>query len=110
MERRLRWVLVVALIAAAPAALAERVFVKARGEIDLAPFQCESIWRGANVKRVCYDEREKYMLVSLKGVWYHYCAVMPATVTSFKRARAPGRYYNDNIRGNFDCETAPSYK
>jgi hypothetical protein len=99
-----------AAIAVAPAALAERVYVKSRGELELAPFRCESVWRGANVKRVCYDEREKYMLVSVKGIWYHYCSVAPSTVMALKKASAPGRYYNENIRGAFVCESAPSYK
>ena len=94
------------------AAHAERVYVKARGEVDLAPFRCENVARSENVKRLCYDERENYVLVSLKGIWYHFCHVPPTTVSGWKRASSKGRYYNDVIRGNFDCSdaSAPAYK
>lgn len=105
-------IVAVALAIAAGTASAERVYVKARGEVDLAPFRCEGVARSANVKRLCYDEQQKYVLVSLKGIWYHFCGVPPATVSDWKRAASKGRYYNDNIRGNFDCsEThAPAYR
>ncbi|HTN49607.1 MAG TPA: KTSC domain-containing protein [Burkholderiaceae bacterium] len=91
---------------------AERVYVKARGEVDLASFRCENIARSENVKRLCYDERESYVLVSLKGIWYHFCGVPATTVTSWKKSASKGRYYNDVIRGNFDCHEAstPTYR
>lgn len=112
MHTMMRIVLVAALAVAANAANAERVYVKSRGEVDLAPFRCESVTRSANVKRVCYDEEEGYVLVSLKGIWYHFCGVPPATVTEWKKAASKGRYHNDNIRGNFDCSVthAPAYR
>jgi len=101
----------VLLVSVTASAQAERVYVKARGEVDLAPFRCENV-RGPNVNRLCYDAREEYVLVSLKGIWYHFCGVPAATITSWKKAYSKGRYYNDNIRGNFDCtvKSAPSYK
>jgi hypothetical protein len=112
MHTMMRIVLVAALAVAADAANAERVYVKARGEVDLAPFRCENVWRSANVKRLCYDEREEYVLVSLKGIWYHFCGVPPATVTGWKKAGSKGRYYNDNIQGKYDCSVkhAPTYR
>ena len=97
---------------AADAAMAERVYVKARGEVQLAPFRCETVSRSANVKRICYDEPHQYLLVSLSGIWYHYCGVTPATVSAWKKASSKGRYYNDSVRSNFDCTVVPppSYK
>jgi hypothetical protein len=91
------------LLAATGTAWAERVYVKARGEVDLAPFKCEGVARSANVKRICYDEKHRYALVSLNGIWYHYCDVPAATVAAWRKAREKGRYYNDTIRGHFDC-------
>lgn len=101
----------VALLTAADAALAERIYVKARGELDLAPFQCASVSRSPNVKRICYDEPRQYALVSLNGIWYHFCGVPVATINAWKKSSSKGRYYNDNVRGNFDCTvtSAPSY-
>lgn len=95
------------LLVAADAALAERVYVKARGEVDLAPFRCEQVARSPNVKRICYDEPRQYVLVSLSGIWYHYCGVPATTVSAWKRASSKGRYYNDYVRGNFDCTSTP---
>jgi KTSC domain len=106
---RLRTVVVgCALVAASGAALAERVYVKARGEVDLAPFQCETIpaRNSPNVRRICYDANREYVLVSLSGVWYHYCGVPPATVSEWRRSVSKGRYYNDHIRNGFDCVPA----
>ena len=106
---RLRTVVVgCALFAASGAALAERVYVKARGEVDLAPFQCETIpaRNSPNVRRICYDANREYVLVSLSGVWYHYCGVPPATVSEWRRSASKGRYYNDHIRNGFDCVPA----
>ena len=39
-----------------------------------------------------------YVLVSLKGIWYHFCGVPSATVSAWKKASSKGRYYNDNVR------------
>lgn len=95
------------LLTAADAALAERVYVKSRGEVDLAPFRCEGVARSPNVKRICYDAPHRYVLVSLKGIWYHYCGVPVTTVNTWKRAFSKGRYYNDYVRDNFDCTVTP---
>jgi hypothetical protein len=102
----------IALLLCADAAFAERVYVKARGEVDLAPFRCVTVSRSPNVNRICYDEKQDYVLVSVKGIWYHYCNVPPSTVSAWKKASSKGRYYNDNIRSNFDCSvtSAPSYR
>ena len=94
-----------ALLAVSDAAVAERAYVKARGEVDLTPFQCETIAarNSPNVRRICYDASRQYVLVSLSGVWYHYCGVPPATVSEWRRSASKGRYYNDHIRSGFDC-------
>lgn len=91
------------LLAASGAAMAERVYVKARGEVDLAPFECVTVARSPNVRRICYDEKREYVVVSLSGVWYHYCGVPAVTVNAWLRASSKGRFYNDTIRSGFDC-------
>jgi hypothetical protein len=93
-----------ALLATSGAAMAERVYVKARGEVDLDTFACESVARSsANVRRICYDAKQQYLLVSLSGVWYHYCNVPAATVGEFRRSSSKGRFYNDSIRLHYEC-------
>ena len=51
------------------------------------------------------------MIVLLKATYYHYCDIDPATVAAFKSADSMGRYYNDYIKGHFDCRTGhvPTY-
>jgi hypothetical protein len=95
------------LLAAAPAS-AERAYIKSRGEVDLAPFRCEMFSRSPNVNRICYDAGPQYLLVSVKGIWYHFCDVPGSAVTAWQQvpARAKGQYYNDAVRGRFDCSTA----
>lgn len=112
MKRTLAVAAAALLLAAAGPADAERVYVKARGEIDLAPFRCEAVPRSPNVKRICYDEAQLYVLVSLNGVWYHYCGVPPSTIAAWRKSSAKGRFYNDSVRGNFECTGAsmPMYK
>ena len=84
-------------------ALAEKVNVKYRGEVDLGPFTCHTIQQSSFVNRVCYDSANSYMLISLKGTYYHYCAIDAATVNALLQANSIGTYYNQNIKGRFDC-------
>jgi hypothetical protein len=91
---------------------AEAVNVKYRGVVDLAPFKCHAIARSSLVKRVCYDQRERYMLIDLKGTYYHYCEIDAATVSALLGAASMGRYYQSNIKGSFDCRIrrVPAYR
>jgi hypothetical protein len=93
-------------------AKAETVFVKYRGSVDLSPFDCEWITRSSVVKRLCYDKRERYVIVSLKGTYYHYCEVPPGIVDVWRQADSMGRFYNSQVKGNFDCRVlrVPLYK
>ena len=70
-----KWLLVsfVASVLIGAAAHAESVFVKYRGEVDLAPFDCSGVDRSSLVRRVCYDRRESYMIINLNGTYYRYC-------------------------------------
>jgi hypothetical protein len=53
-------------------AQAETVDVKYRGPVDLKSFTCTNTV-SSFVNRVCYDEDNSYMLILLRGTWYHYC-------------------------------------
>jgi hypothetical protein len=104
--------IVAVLICVVNSARAETVNVKYRGPVDLKPFACETVARSSLVRRVCYDRREQYMIISLNGTYYHYCEIDAATVASLLSADSMGRYYNRNIKGNFDCRVRrlPTYK
>jgi hypothetical protein len=90
---------------------AETVNVKYRGPVDLSPFSCEQITRSSLVKRLCYDRRERYVIVNLTGTYYHYCEVPPETVAAWQNSDSMGKFYNSQVKGNFDCRVLhmPSY-
>lgn len=92
-------------------AIAETVYVKYRGSVDLAPFKCEWISRSSVVNRLCYDSREQYVIVNLTGTYYHYCEVPAGVVENWRNADSMGRYYNAQVKGHYDCRIlhVPSY-
>ncbi len=100
------------LLVAAVTARAETVNVKYRGPVDLAPFKCEAITRSSLVERVCYDRRESFMIIRLKGTYYHHCEIDAGTVSNLLGAKSMGSYYNAAIKGNFDCRRnrVPAYQ
>jgi hypothetical protein len=102
-------VVMLALLATTPAS-AETVDVKFRGVVDLKPFACTDTPRSSFIQRVCYDKAQSYMLISLKGTYYHYCELPPATFDAFVAAPSMGQFFNQKIKGTgsdgpFDCRT-----
>jgi hypothetical protein len=92
------------------------VCVKYRGEVPLASFACTSVDRSNVVKRVCYDSKNRYMVLNLTGTYYHYCEIDPKTVQDLLNAPSMGTFYNSRIKGqgsngSFDCRThrVPQY-
>jgi hypothetical protein len=79
--------------------------------VPLDHFTCDWIKRSSFINRVCYDEANSYMIVQLKDTYYHYCGIDKAKVEAFKEAPSMGRYFNDSIKGHFDCRTGhvPAY-
>jgi hypothetical protein len=94
----------------------EIVDVKYRGAVDLKPFACTDTPRSSFIQRVCYDKAQSYMLISLRGTYYHYCELPARTFEAFVTASSMGQFYNQNIKGSgsdgpFDCRThkVPQY-
>jgi hypothetical protein len=89
-------------------AAAEEVFVKYHGNVKLDRFDCEEIARSSFVNRICYDQRNSYMLIQLQRTYYHYCGIPAGVVRQLKAASSVGSYYNQQIKGSYDCRaTAP---
>lgn len=84
-------------------ARAESVFVKYRGMVDLSPFQCVDVARSSVVSRLCYDARNRYVVVKLRHTYYHYCGVPGEAVVQWLEAPSMGRFYNAAIKGHYDC-------
>jgi KTSC domain len=93
-------------------ASAETVIVKYRGEVDLKPFKCETVYQSSAVKRLCYDAKEEYVVVNLNGIYYQYCEVPAYIVSGWRASNSTGDYFNKNIRGHFDCRVnrVPAYR
>jgi hypothetical protein len=100
----MRLLLAIAFTLFSGAVRAETVFVKYRGVVSLAPFACAATVSSL-VRRVCYDARNRYMLIDLNGTFYHYCDIDPGTVGALLEADSKGRFYNAAIKGRFDCRS-----
>ncbi len=94
----------------------ETANVKYRGPVPLDTFDCASTPDSSFINRICYDEKESYMLVLIRQNYYHYCEVDAETVAAFVGAPSAGTFYNRYIKGSgsdgpFDCRTrrAPEY-
>jgi hypothetical protein len=94
----------------------ETVDVKYRGVVDLTPFACTDMPRSSFIQRVCYDKAQSYVLINLRGIYYHYCEMHAASVEAFLTAPSMGQFYNQNVKGSgsdgpYDCRThrIPSY-
>jgi hypothetical protein len=89
----------------------EIVDVKYRGPVDLKHFSCTNAERSSFIKRVCYDRSNGYMVISLNGIYYHYCEIDSDTAASLLKADSMGRYYNSAVKGQFDCRVnhVPDY-
>jgi hypothetical protein len=77
----------------------ETVDVKYRGPVDLRPFECRDINRSSFIQRVCYDKAQSYMVISLKGTYYHYCELPSATFDGLMGAPSMGQFYNQISKG-----------
>ena len=58
--------------------------------VDLATFSCTAIQRSSFIRRVCYDQKNSYMIVQLNETCYHYCDIDKSTVDAFNAARIYG--------------------
>lgn len=94
------------------AAMAETVVVKYHGAVSLDAFACADVNENSDVSRICYDKAERYMVISLKTTYYHYCEIDAATVKGLQGASSKRQFFESRIRGSggqgpFDCRTHP---
>ncbi len=104
------------LLLLAAEAHSETVDVKYRGPVDLKTFVCTDTPRSSFIQRVCYDKPQSYMVINLRGTYYHYCELPAAAFEGLMGAPSMGQFYNQNIKGSgsdgpYDCRThrVPSY-
>jgi hypothetical protein len=68
----------------APATLAEEVDVRQRGRLSLDEFDCARMKSGL-IRRVCYDETNRYLLIRLGSMWRQYWNVPEETASRADR-------------------------
>src|SRR5258708_3328639 len=91
------WVFPILTSLSAPVA-AEQACVKYHKCVSLDQFKCEDVTRSSFVERVCYVEAKRYMVIKLKGTYYHYCEIGPEIVAELLTAPSLGQYYNSTIK------------
>ena len=97
------------LIGLSSSAFAKDIYVKYRGTVDVSNghFQQLGLKRSSLVKNMYYDRGNSYLLVRLKSTYYHYCSIPQGVVSDWRNSSSLGRYYNRNIKGNYDCRVNP---
>jgi len=83
---------------------AESVYVQYRGNVSLDGFYCEYT-QSSFVNRICYQQQNYYVVVSLNGSYYHFCGVPYNAVSDWLYAYSKGSFFNKYIRGRFDCRS-----
>ena len=97
------------LIGLGSGAFAKDIYVKYRGTVDVdnGHFQQLNLKRSSLVKNMYYDKGNSYLLVKLKSTYYHYCSIPQSIVSDWRSSSSLGRYYNYNIKGNYNCRVHP---
>lgn len=88
----------------------EAVDVRDRGTVDLATFECRDTPRSSVIQRACYDHAQAAMIVSVKGTYFQYCDLPPATFGGLMAAPSMGQFFKQNVAGagsdgRYDCRT-----
>ncbi len=85
------------------------IHVKYRGivDVDNGHFEHLNIGSSSYVNNMFYDDGNQYLLVQLKNTYYHYCSITSSIIYSWIDSSSLGRYYNQNIKGNYSCQNNP---
>jgi KTSC domain len=82
--------------------------------LDLSKLACTDTVTSSFVRRVCYDEKKRFVAIKLNETWYPYCDVDDKSVRELLSAPSIGKHYNDRFRsrrdgahGPFDCRDRP---
>jgi KTSC domain len=76
----------------------EAVDVEPRVSVALTEdFDCRDIKRSSIVQRVCYEEKQKYLIVNIEGIYHQYCDVPVSTYVTFMGAFSMGHYFQNEI-------------
>ena len=80
--------------------------------VDLSAMEPLLIQPSGDLLAAWYDSDYEYLVVNLRGVYYHYCGFPSADAVDLEESTAGASFYRENIRGSFDCRiqgTIPDY-
>ncbi len=89
---------------------ARTIIVKYRDttvDVDNGRFEELRLKPSSLVMEIFYDEQGNYLLVSLKNTFYHYCGINKPVINTWVNSDSLGRFYLNNVKGNFDCRIFP---
>jgi hypothetical protein len=78
---------------------------EAFGLSDLGAMECVEVTRSRLVRRICYDEFARNMLVEIAGTYWRFCGVDRATAEAFLDAKSMTRYFA-HARRTYGCASA----
>lgn len=76
-------------------------------DVDNGHFKEINLKSSSFVKEMFFDGQENYLLVRLKNTFYHYCGINKQVIKTWVNSSSLGRYYLNNIKGNYDCRVYP---
>ena len=88
----------------------ETVEVRDRGSVDLTSYECRDTPRSTLIQRACYDPAQASMIVSVKGAYFQYCDLPPATFAGLMAAPSMGQFFKRNFAGGgrYGCRFRPA--
>jgi len=90
------------LLIAACSLRAETINVEYGGKVNLDGFNCSYV-NSSLVDRVCYRQNDSYLILALRGTYYQFCEVPSYIHQGLISASSHGRFFNENIRGQYNC-------
>ncbi len=101
MEYYVRRLLILAiLLFSVTGAHAETIQVKFLGPVDLSNYKCPNIKPDGDVRRICFDEVKKHLIVKLDRTYYNYCNMTWDVVTKWISSPDLGDHYRNYIITN----------
>lgn len=96
-------IIVVALILRTTYINSNIVYLKYyEGPVRLYDFEVYKV-RDSFIKRMAYKADENYMILKINDSYYNYCGFPNTQWSHFKDAQSKGNYYNNYIKGNYEC-------
>ena len=103
----MRVVVLIWLLLATGEARSEVIELEGFGTIELNALECVEVSRSRMIRRICYDEWTRYMLVDIEGQYRLFCGVDRRTIDGFVHAKSMAQFFAQ-IRREHGCRSRPA--